>query len=76
MEDLVIGREDLAAIQKTKLLLSSKFEMKDLGELHYFLNIEVINTPYGLLLTQHHYELNLLYKFGMTECESILTPLD
>ena len=75
MDDLVIGGEDLAMIQKTKLLLSSKFEMKHLGELHCFLGIEVIRTPHRLLLTRH-YELDLLYKFGMTEWRPILRPLD
>ena len=76
VDDLVFGRENLAPIQKTKMLLSSKFEMKDLGELHYFLGIKVIHTLDGLLLTQRNHELNLLLKFGMTECKSILTPLD
>ena len=76
MDDLVIGGKDLAAIQKTKLLLSNKFKMNYLGELHYFLGIEVIRTPDGLLLTQQHYELNLLFKFEMTECKSISTLLD
>ena len=47
-----------------ELLLSGKFEMKKKGELHYFLDIEVIHTPDRLLLTQHHYELNQLLKFG------------
>ena len=63
-------------IQKTKLLLSINFEMKDLGGLHYFLGIEVIRTLDGLLLTQRHYELNLLFKLEMTECKAISTHLD
>ena len=50
--------------------------MKDLGELHYFLGIEVIRTPDGLLLSQRHYELNLLFKFDMAEYTPISTPLD
>ena len=57
-------------------LLSNNFEMKNLGELHYFQGIEVIRTPVEFLLTHRHYELNMLFKFGMTECNSISTPLD
>ena len=45
-------------------------------ELHYFLNIEVIRTPVGIMLSQRHYILNLLYKFDMTECKPVSTPLD
>ena len=37
--DLVIGGEYLADINKVKRLLSGKFEMKDMHELHYFLAI-------------------------------------
>ena len=47
--NLIIGGVDLAAIQKTKSLLSNRFEMKDLGELHYFLGIEVIHTLDGMV---------------------------
>ena len=76
VDDLVIGGESLTETQKIKKLLLEKFEMKDLNDLHYFLGIEVIQTPEGFLLSQRHYVLNLLYKFGMTECKSISTPLD
>ena len=50
--------------------------MKDLHEPHYFLGIEVIRTPVGILISQRHYVLNLLYKFGLTECKPVSTPLD
>ena len=44
VDDLVITGPDLAAISKVKSQLSKAFEMKDLGDLHYFLGIEVIHT--------------------------------
>ena len=76
VDDLVIGGPDLAEIIKVKSLLSGRFEMKDLRELHYFLGIEVIRTPVGILISQRHYVLNLLYKFRLTECKPVSTPLD
>ena len=68
--------EHLVDIEHIKKLLSSRFEMKDMKELHYFLGIEVIRTPDGIMLSQRHYILNLLYKFGMTKCKPVTTPLD
>ena len=50
--------------------------MKDMEDLHYFLGIEVIRTPVGIVLSQRHYILNLLYKFGVTNCKPMSTPLD
>ena len=49
--------------------------MKDLHELHYFLGIEVIQTPVRIMVSERHYVLNLLYKLGMTECKPVSTPL-
>ena len=49
---LVIGGEHLIDINKVKSLLSDKFEMTDMKELHYFLGIEVIRTPAGIMISQ------------------------
>ena len=50
--------------------------MKDMGDLHYFLEIELIHTPEGILISQRHYVLGMLFKFGMADCKSVSTPLD
>ena len=52
VDDLVIGGEHLVDINKVKSLLSSKFEMTDMKELHYFLGIEVIRTPTDIMISQ------------------------
>ena len=67
-DDLVITGFDLFSINKVKSQLSEAFEMKDLGNLHYIFGIEVIHTSDDILLSQRHYVLNMLYKFGMTDC--------
>ncbi|MCO5576543.1 hypothetical protein L7F22_030354 [Adiantum nelumboides] len=50
--------------------------MKDLGELRYFLGIEMIRNEGGVLLLQKKYGLDMLMKYGMAYCKPILTPLD
>ena len=76
VNDIVIGGKHLVEINKVKSVLSNKSEMTDMKELHYFLGIEVIWTPVGIMISQQHYILNLLYKFGMAECKSVTTPLN
>ena len=49
--------------------------MTDMGELHYFLGIQVQKHQKGLFLCQQKYEEDLLAVAGMTECEAIATPL-
>ena len=76
VNDLVITGTDLDEISRVKSQLAASFDMKDLGDLHYFLGIEVIRTPKCILINQRHYVLSILFKFGMTECKYVSTPLD
>jgi hypothetical protein len=50
--------------------------MKDLGELRYFLGIEVIQSPKGIWLLQRQYALNKLSVYGMTGCKPISIPVE
>ena len=50
--------------------------MKDLGELWYFLGIEIVCTKEGIWLSQIQYALYMLSKYGMADCEPIAMPLD
>jgi hypothetical protein len=72
---IIIGDSD-ADIFDLKKLLKHKFEMKDLGELHYFLGIEVIQSPKGIWLLQRQYALSKLSEYGMTGCKPISIPLE
>ena len=44
VDDLAIIDADLGEIYCVKLQLAASFDMKDLGDLHYLLGIEVIRT--------------------------------
>ena len=50
-DDLTISGDSLDAIQDVKALLQKQFNVKDLGELRYFLGIEVVCTPAGIWLS-------------------------
>ena len=48
VDDLIIVGDSETEIEHVKGLLKEEFEMKDLGELRYFLGIEVIHTADGI----------------------------
>ena len=76
VDDLIVTGDSDADIADVKLLLKQKFEMKDLGELRYFLGIEVIRSLGGIWLLQRQYGLDMLSRYGMTGCKPISVPLE
>jgi hypothetical protein len=72
---IIIGDND-EDTSDLKKLLKQEFEMKDLGELCYFFNIEVIQSPKRIWLLQRQYALNKLFEYGMTGCKPISIPLE
>jgi hypothetical protein len=59
--------------QECKRKLASEFEMKDLGMMHYFLGLEVWQKPDEIFLLQGKYAVEILKRFDMMDCKSILT---
>jgi hypothetical protein len=49
--------------------------MKDLGMMHYFLGLKVWQRTDDIFLSQGKYTVEILKKFGMTECKSMPTPM-
>ena len=54
-------------ITNTKRKLDFKFEMKDLGMMHYFLGIEGWQNADGISLGQGKYAVEILKRFGMMD---------
>ncbi|GJT04706.1 ribonuclease H-like domain-containing protein [Tanacetum coccineum] len=67
--DIVVTGNNVDEIKKVKEFLSSKFLIKDLGKLKYFLGIEVLESKGNLYLTQRKYCLEVLDEFGMLSCK-------
>ena len=65
VDDMIITGDDLAKIGSLKMKLASEFEMKNLGDLKYFLGIEVARGRDGIFLCQRKYVLDLLAEIDM-----------
>lgn len=55
--------------------MSRRFFMKDLGSLHYFLDMEVYGSTNGMHLSQSKYILDLLTRTNMLDCKPVSTPI-
>lgn len=56
VDDIVIATNNKEEAAALKVFLDSKFRLKDLGELKYFLGIEVARSQCGISRCQRHYE--------------------
>ena len=63
-------------IVECKKKLAEEFEMKDLGLMHYFLGLEVWQSPKGIFLNQGKYVVEILKRFDMLDCKFMVTPMD
>jgi histone deacetylase 1/2 len=55
--------------------LKKDVALKDLGELHYFLGIDVNKVRDGILFSQDKYASDLLKRVNMVSCKPVSTPL-
>ncbi|XP_031260923.1 uncharacterized protein LOC116119111 [Pistacia vera] len=63
-------------IDQTKEFLKSKFKLKDLGVLRYFLGLEVAGSSKGISLCQRKYALELISKSGLAGSKPSALPME
>nr|GFA56128.1 hypothetical protein [Tanacetum cinerariifolium] len=59
-----------------KALMHEKFQMSAMGELNFFLGLQVLQKEDGIFLTQDKYVGDILKKFGYLDVRSSNTPMD
>ena len=76
VDDLIYTGNDRAMFENFKKSMMSEFEMSDLGMLHYFLGIEVVQSATGIFISQKKYVREILDRFQMKNCNSVNTPTE
>jgi len=75
VDDIMITGSNTSEISHLKQQLNTLFGIKDLGQLHYFLGLEVIHTAKGIILSQKKFTTELLRECRPLSSFAVSTPL-
>lgn len=76
VDDILITGNDVNAIAALKQFLHSHFRIKDLGDLKYFLGIEVSRSRKGIFISQRKYALEILRDSGLLGAKPVSFPME
>lgn len=76
VDDIVISGNHEASIVALKEHLHAAIHIKDLGNLRYFLGIEVARSKKGICLNQRKYALELVSDMGLSGARVYDTPME
>jgi Reverse transcriptase (RNA-dependent DNA polymerase) len=74
--DLIFMENSQKLIDEFKKVMKLKFEMTDLGMMRYFLSLKINKDKSGIFISQGAYARDILQKFGMSDCNSVATPME
>ncbi|GJX31853.1 retrovirus-related pol polyprotein from transposon TNT 1-94 [Tanacetum coccineum] len=75
VDDIIFGSTNLVFSKRFANLMKNNFEMLMMGELKFFLGLQVHQSPRGIFISQSQYAIELLKKHGLDECVSMSTPM-
>lgn len=75
VDDILVTGSCEAELQKFTDRLNRTFSLKDIGNAHYFLGIEIVRYCTCMFLSQRKYVQDLLEQFEMINCSTCPTPM-
>nr|GEV98256.1 copia protein [Tanacetum cinerariifolium] len=76
VDDIIFGSTNKKLCKAFEKLMKDKFQMSSMGELTFFLGLQVKKKDDGIFISQDKYVAKILRKFGHTDGKSASTPID
>ncbi|GJS80359.1 retrovirus-related pol polyprotein from transposon TNT 1-94, partial [Tanacetum coccineum] len=75
VDDIIFASTDHNACHVFSKEMSSKFQMSMMGQMSFFLGLQVSQSPRGIFINQAKYALETLKKYGMDLSDPVDTPM-
>ncbi|KAG5562829.1 hypothetical protein RHGRI_005526 [Rhododendron griersonianum] len=75
VDDIIFGSTSPALVNDFSEFMQSEFEMSMMGELTFFLGLQVRQFEHGIFVSQTKYASNLVKKFGLDSAKHSRTPM-
>ncbi|GJU83959.1 putative ribonuclease H-like domain-containing protein [Tanacetum coccineum] len=76
VDDIIFGSTNKAWCDEFEVLMKGEFEMSAMGELTFFLGLQVKQEPDGIFISQDKYVQDMLKKFDMESVRPATTPFE
>nr|GEX41361.1 putative ribonuclease H-like domain-containing protein [Tanacetum cinerariifolium] len=76
VDDIIFGSTNKDLCKAFEKLMKDMFQMSSMGELTFFLGLQVKQKQVGIFISQDKYVAEILRKFGLTDGKSASTPID
>nr|GEW37508.1 hypothetical protein [Tanacetum cinerariifolium] len=75
VDDIIFPSTDPLDCDRFSTEMSSKFQMSMMGQMSFFLGLQISQSPGGIFLNQAKYANDILKKYGLDKCEPVDTPM-
>ncbi|KAJ9544193.1 LOW QUALITY PROTEIN: hypothetical protein OSB04_023900 [Centaurea solstitialis] len=75
VDDIIFGSTSKDLCKKFENIMTQEFKMSMMGEINFFLGLQVKQFSDGIFINQSKYIFDLLKKYDMSTCNSIGTPM-
>ncbi|KAI3715736.1 hypothetical protein L6452_22723 [Arctium lappa] len=75
VDDIIFGSTNPKFCKNFSKIMETKFEMSMMGELNFFLGLQVKQLPKGIFINQAKYINDILKKFNMSDSSVMKTPM-
>ena len=75
VDDIIFRCTNQACSEEFAKMMSKKYEMSMMGELKFFLGLQILQQKNGTFISQERYLKDCLKKFQMNDCKTIRTPM-